>query len=153
MSATILVCTDGSELATAAAVGGVRVLAPADRTVVLCVVSEPHVVLPYDASGMAGAAIEPAEMMAIEQDAIAEGTRHAETTAAALTAAGVRGVESKVVMGAPAHAICDVAAELAATTVVIGSRGHGGIKRAVLGSVSDHVARHAPCPVLVTHVG
>lgn len=153
MTSTTLVCTDGSELATAAAVGGVSVLAPTDRTVVLCVVPEPHIVLPYDASGMAGAAIEPAEMMEIERDAIAEGARHAEVTAAALTEAGVTGVETKVVLGAPAHAICDVAAELSAATVVIGSRGHGGIKRAVLGSVSDHVVRHSPCPVLVTHVG
>ncbi len=153
MTTTTLVCTDGSELATTAAVAGVRVLASADRTVVLCVVPEPHVVLPYDASGMAGAAIEPAEMMEIERDAIAEGTRHAETTAAALTDAGIPGVETKIVMGAPAHAICDAAAELSATAVVIGSRGHGGIKRAVLGSVSDHVVRHSPCPVLVTHVG
>lgn len=153
MTTTTLVCTDGSELATAAAVDGIRVLAPTDRTVVLCVVTEPHVVLPYDASGMAGAAIEPAEMMEIERDAVEAGQRHAEATAAAITGSGRAGVETKVVMGAPAHAICDVAAELSATTVVIGSRGHGGIKRAVLGSVSDHVVRHSPCPVLVTHVG
>lgn len=153
MTTTTLVCTDGSELATAAAVDGIRLLAPTDRTVVLCVVTEPHVVLPYDASGMAGAAIEPAEMMEIEQDAVAEGERHAEATATALRAAGMPAVDTKVVLGAPAHAICDVATELSATTIVIGSRGHGGIRRAVLGSVSDHVVRHSPCPVLVTHVG
>jgi nucleotide-binding universal stress UspA family protein len=31
----------------------------------------------------------------------------------------------------------------------MGSRGHGGIRRALLGSVSDPVVRHAHCPVLV----
>ena len=33
---------------------------------------------------------------------------------------------------------------------MVGSRGRGGLKRAVLGSVSDHIVRNAPCPVLVT---
>jgi len=32
---------------------------------------------------------------------------------------------------------------------VVGSRGLGGIKRALMGSVSDSVMRHAHCPVLV----
>jgi nucleotide-binding universal stress UspA family protein len=31
----------------------------------------------------------------------------------------------------------------------MGSRGRGGIKRALLGSVSDHVVRNAPCPVVI----
>lgn len=34
--------------------------------------------------------------------------------------------------------------------IVIGTRGRGGIKRALLGSVSDYVVRNAPCPVVVT---
>jgi nucleotide-binding universal stress UspA family protein len=32
---------------------------------------------------------------------------------------------------------------------VMGSRGLGGIRRALMGSVSDSVVRHAHCPVLV----
>jgi nucleotide-binding universal stress UspA family protein len=35
--------------------------------------------------------------------------------------------------------------------VVIGSHGHTGIKRALLGSVAEKVVRHAQCPVLVAH--
>jgi len=31
----------------------------------------------------------------------------------------------------------------------VGSRGLGGMKRALMGSVSDAVVRHAHCPVLV----
>jgi nucleotide-binding universal stress UspA family protein len=32
---------------------------------------------------------------------------------------------------------------------VLGSRGRGGIRRALMGSVSDSIVRHAHCPVLV----
>lgn len=34
--------------------------------------------------------------------------------------------------------------------LVLGSRGYGPVRRVLLGSVSGHVFRHAPCPVLVT---
>lgn len=34
--------------------------------------------------------------------------------------------------------------------LVLGSRGYGPVMRALLGSVSGHVFRHAPCPLLVT---
>ena len=33
--------------------------------------------------------------------------------------------------------------------IVLGSRGRGGIRRALMGSVSDSVVRHAHCPVFV----
>jgi nucleotide-binding universal stress UspA family protein len=45
--------------------------------------------------------------------------------------------------------IVALAKELGADLIVMGCRGHGGIRRAIEGSVSDGVIRHAPCPVLV----
>jgi nucleotide-binding universal stress UspA family protein len=42
-----------------------------------------------------------------------------------------------------------VAEELGAGLIVMGSRGRGGIRRALLGSVSDAVVRHAHCPVTI----
>ncbi|XP_031475740.1 uncharacterized protein LOC116247647 [Nymphaea colorata] len=51
--------------------------------------------------------------------------------------------------GEPKEAICQVVEQIHADLVVIGSRGLGTIKRAVLGSVSDYVAHHAKCPVLI----
>ncbi len=33
--------------------------------------------------------------------------------------------------------------------IVVGSRGHGDIKRFFLGSVSDKISKHAHCPVLI----
>jgi nucleotide-binding universal stress UspA family protein len=39
--------------------------------------------------------------------------------------------------------------ELGAGLIVMGSRGRGGVRRALMGSVADSVVRHAHCPVLV----
>ena len=33
--------------------------------------------------------------------------------------------------------------------IIMGSRGLGGVRRALMGSVSDCVVRHAHCPVLI----
>jgi nucleotide-binding universal stress UspA family protein len=51
--------------------------------------------------------------------------------------------------GNQADSIVRLAEELDAGLVIMGSRGHGGIKRALMGSVADGVTRHAHCPVLV----
>lgn len=48
-----------------------------------------------------------------------------------------------------AEEIVNLAEEMGAGLIVIGSRGLGGIRRALMGSVSDSVVRHAHCPVLV----
>jgi nucleotide-binding universal stress UspA family protein len=50
--------------------------------------------------------------------------------------------------GAPQE-IVGLAEEIGAGLIVMGSRGRGGIRRALMGSVSDSVVRHAHCPVLV----
>lgn len=52
-------------------------------------------------------------------------------------------------VGFPAAEIVRVAEELGAGLIVMGSRGLGGLSRALMGSVSDSVIRHAHCPVLV----
>jgi nucleotide-binding universal stress UspA family protein len=45
--------------------------------------------------------------------------------------------------------IVGLAEELGVDLIVVGSRGLGGLKRALMGSVSESVVRHAHCPVLV----
>jgi nucleotide-binding universal stress UspA family protein len=47
------------------------------------------------------------------------------------------------------QAIVHLAEELGAGLIVMGSRGLGGVRRALIGSVSDSVVRHAHCPVMV----
>ncbi len=56
-------------------------------------------------------------------------------------------VEPKSVEDLPAQALLNEAAD--ADLVVVGSRGHGGFAGLLLGSVSQQVAHHAPCPVVI----
>lgn len=55
--------------------------------------------------------------------------------------------------GRPAEEITDLAGELGADLLIIGSRGLGTVKRLVMGSVSEGVVSLSPCPVLVMRGG
>jgi len=57
--------------------------------------------------------------------------------------------EAHLRMGRAAKEIVNLGEEIGAGLIIIGSRGRGGISRALMGSVSDSVIRHAHCPVLV----
>ena len=52
-------------------------------------------------------------------------------------------------MGGVAEEVVSLAEELGVGLIVMGSRGHGGIRRALMGSVSASVVRHAHCPVMI----
>jgi nucleotide-binding universal stress UspA family protein len=56
-------------------------------------------------------------------------------------------VEPHVKQGNPAKVLIDQSAD--ADLLVVGTRGHGGFRGLVLGSVSQHVAAYASCPVTV----
>jgi len=45
--------------------------------------------------------------------------------------------------------IIDMAADKKADTIIMGSHGRTGLKRLLMGSVTEKVIGHAPCPVLV----
>jgi nucleotide-binding universal stress UspA family protein len=72
-----------------------------------------------------------------------------ETEVEKVREAGGRVAQTHLRMGKAAAEIVELAEELGAGLVVVGSRGLGGIRRALMGSVSDSVVRHAHCPVLV----
>jgi nucleotide-binding universal stress UspA family protein len=58
----------------------------------------------------------------------------------------VRGTHLR--LGHVAEEIVKLAEELGADLIVMGSRGHTGIRRTIEGSISDFVVHHAPCPVM-----
>ena len=62
---------------------------------------------------------------------------------------GIEVAGTHVAVGRPDHEIVASGEELDVSLVVMGSRGLSRLDRALMGSVSDSVVRHARCPVLV----
>jgi nucleotide-binding universal stress UspA family protein len=90
----------------------------------------------------------PADADSLEDEAVAELTRVLRDAVPSLEAAGLT-VEVELVRGRPSSAIVDDGRRWAPDLVVVGSRGHGPLETAVLGSVSAAVVDHASCPVMV----
>jgi nucleotide-binding universal stress UspA family protein len=146
MSDVVVVCTDGSEIATQAASHGLATLRDDANIVVVTVLEED------DASLVSGAGMAGGVMSAEEFDTY---NRERETTSRevlqqALSSLGLKNTRTEILRGSAGPALCDFASEVGAAVIVIGTRGRGGLKRAFLGSVSDHIVRNAPCSVLVT---
>lgn len=146
MDHTVLACTDGSELAIDALRAGLALLRPGSAVTFVTAVPAPDGTL-VTGVGMAGGVMSAETYEQIADDARREAEDVLDRTAAAL---GREDAPRRVIEGPPGPAICALAADLDAAAIVIGSRGRGGLRRAVLGSVSDHVVRHAPCPVVVS---
>jgi nucleotide-binding universal stress UspA family protein len=70
---------------------------------------------------------------------------------AALTTVGELPCEirTEIIESSPAEAIINVANTRKSDVIVIGSRGHGKLAGLLLGSTSQKVLAHAPCPVLI----
>jgi nucleotide-binding universal stress UspA family protein len=58
-------------------------------------------------------------------------------------------IQSEILEGNPAEAIIEVAKTHPTELIVMGSRGLGQLAGLVLGSTSQKVVSHAPCPVLI----
>ncbi|KAI3425494.1 Usp domain-containing protein [Psidium guajava] len=61
----------------------------------------------------------------------------------------VHDVTFQVMEGDARNVLCDAVEKHHASVLVVGSRGHGAIKRAILGSVSNYCSHHAHCTVLI----
>ena len=102
---------------------------------------------------------EATDLQSVEYEAeTEEGQRISEQRAREVLQEEVEKVRSTVagehlVEGRVAPEIVGLAEEIGAGLIVMGSRGRGGIRRALMGSVSESVVRHAHCPVLVVRDG
>ena len=89
---------------------------------------------------------------AMLDDLLAAERKHAEATLTdamrRATAAGVP-ITTRLATGDPAELICAYAREIDARLLAVGTRGYGSVASLLLGSVSNAIIRHAPCPVLV----
>ena len=138
----ILLATDGSEATVQATLSAVDI---ADETD-----SELHVVhvgvlppLPVSYPGTVGYAYKLYEQIEEEsRELLRRLSWQVQATGGAVAGAHLR-------VGAVDREIVALAKELEVGLIVMGCRGHRGIRRAIEGSISDAVIRHAPCPVLV----
>jgi nucleotide-binding universal stress UspA family protein len=146
MELTLLLCTDGSDAAMEALVAGMRVVGRGHRVVIATVV-EPGDLTLVVGTGIAGGVMSAPEFERME-DQRAEAARLALERAKSTL--DLPDAETTIVTGSAGPSLCDLAESIHASVIVMGTRGLGGIRRAVLGSVSDHVVRNAPCPVLTT---
>jgi nucleotide-binding universal stress UspA family protein len=139
----VLVATDGSPRSIAAAKAAGTLLRSADQVTLVSVLTE---VPGDDAGGFEGSVFSAGEQDALWKQELAEAGEELERTAAALTNAKI---DKRIEVGDVAGTICRVAADLHTDVIVVGSHGRGAIERILLGSVSEQIVRHAPCPVLV----
>ena len=132
----ILLATDGSPDAQRAAQTAVEL---AERTG-----SELHVVHvgEYLPTYFAQTEEEPAELRDAARRLLEEEAGRLGSTGGAVAGTHLR-------LGRPAEEIVDLSEELNVGVIVVGSRGQSALRRALMGSVSDSVVRHAPCPVFV----
>src|SRR4051812_5486669 len=142
----VLVAIDGSDASLEAARAGLALLA-ADAPVVIAVVIEPSDPTLVTGAGMAGGVMSVDELQQVDDARESDARADLEAARSALPG---NVVDAVIERGEPGPALCDLARARNADTIVMGSRGRGGIKRALLGSVSDHVVRNAPCPVIIT---
>jgi nucleotide-binding universal stress UspA family protein len=85
----------------------------------------------------------------IERHAEQRGREMLDAEVDRVRSAGGTVAQAHLMMGDAAREIVHLAEDIEAGLVVMGSKGRGGIRRALMGSVSDSVVRHAHCPVLV----
>jgi nucleotide-binding universal stress UspA family protein len=86
--------------------------------------------------------VEPAELEREAQQLLDEQVRRVEEAGGTVKEAHLR-------LGRADEEIVDLAQSLGIGLIVMGSRGRGRIRRALMGSVSDSVVRHAHCPVTI----
>jgi nucleotide-binding universal stress UspA family protein len=142
----ILLATDGSEDANLAASAAADLAKSTN--------SELHVLY---VGGMPSVFYESPGAIVLDPDLQSRMEEEAEETARAklkeqvqrISEAGGEIAQTHARVGFPDAEIVGLAEELGVGLIAMGSRGLGGLRRALMGSVSDSVVRHAHCPVMV----
>ncbi len=141
----VLVPIDGSEIAESALDYVPKVTEAETQVLLLQVVdSAERIILQTTPAGygLASANFRPDIV-----DSVIEAQRNAavadlERAGQRLAQAGVQNVDTRILDGLPGEEIVRVATEEGFDLVVMGTHGRSGLRRAVMGSVADHVVRH-----------
>jgi nucleotide-binding universal stress UspA family protein len=132
----ILLATDGSREAELAAATAADLANATNSQLHVIHVGE---LLP---TFLAQTEVEPAQLEREARELLDEQVRRIEEAGGTVEEAHLR-------LGRADEEIVDLAHSLDVGLIVMGSRGRGRIRRALMGSVSDSVVRHAPSPVTI----
>jgi nucleotide-binding universal stress UspA family protein len=136
----ILIATDGSPSAIQAVELGLELAEEEGAQPVFVHVAPTKDVLPVAGVGMVPVSV-PHELVEADRDSLDEAVRIAEE----------RGLEptTRLLTGNPAREIATFADVVDADLIVVGSRGHGAVSSALIGSVSRGVLQRTTRPVLI----
>jgi nucleotide-binding universal stress UspA family protein len=134
---TILVATDFSECAEQALDYAAALAGKLDAKVYLLnAISIPSMGIPEVGVAVTNTLIE--STVRTHHESLAKlASRHASVN-----------IETGLRTGDPRDLIVDVAREIGADLIVMGTHGRRGVRRALIGSIAESVVRTAPCPVL-----
>jgi nucleotide-binding universal stress UspA family protein len=145
----ILLATDGSEDAAFAARTAVNLANKTGSELHVVYVEEvPRRLSTSEPTSLEGL-IDPEFEERMRQQAQSAASQFLEEQIQKIKEAGGEIAQAHPRLGRPYAEIVQLAEEQDAGIVVVGSTGQGGVRRALLGSVSESVVRHARCPVLV----
>jgi nucleotide-binding universal stress UspA family protein len=133
---TVLLATDGSREAQLAATTAADLANSTNSELQVVHVGE------LTPTFLAQTEVEPAELEREAQRQLDEEVRTVEEAGGTVKEAHLR-------LGQADEEIVDLAHSLGIGLIVMGSRGRGRLRRALMGSVSDSVVRHAHCPVTI----
>ncbi len=137
---TILLATDGSKEAELAATTAAELSEKTDSELHIIHVGEVPLVFHPGRHGGYHIDYERAETQAREL---------LETQVEKMKEAGVTVAQAHLKMGRADEEIVELAESMGVGLIVMGTRGQGRIRRALMGGVSESVVRHAHCPVTI----
>jgi nucleotide-binding universal stress UspA family protein len=141
-----LLATDGSKEAEASSASAADLSEKTGSELhVVCVGHMPLV--SYEAPG--ATTLDPDLRRRMQEGAEEEARTKLDEQVQRIRESGGEVAEAHTRLGRPDAEIVGLADELRAGLIVLRSRGLGSLRRALMGSVSDSVVRHARCPVLV----
>ena len=142
----ILVATDGSEEAKLAITTAADLAKATNSELHIAYVFPTAVQRPFPNPILA----RPADEMERElEEAMGQAQSFLDREVEQVKGEGVSVADTHLVRGQPDREVVHLSEDIDAGLIVMGSRGLGGMRRALMGSVSDSVVRHAHCPVLV----
>lgn len=143
---TVVVGTDGSPSAEKAVRQAAELAKAFDARLIVVTAFAPQA--PADTAVVSSDAPEELKWMLTDAAQAEDRAGHGRTLAREL---GVKEVRVRTERGDPAEALVNVADDVGADLIVVGSKGMTSAGRFLLGSVPNKVSHHAPCDLVIIH--